>query len=427
MEGSIPLGDGIDPVVGLVVLFLCIIGVAFFSSSEAALISANRIRIRHLAEKGLASAQAVSRLVAQHDRLFGTILLSENLLIILASSLGTALALQFLGEEGLIIATLVMTVVIVAFGEITPKTFAVQHSERMALIVARPMEFIMKVAYPLVWLFTRVTNLSIRLIGGGAKKNISPFVTEDEIKMMITIGEEEGSLKEEEKDLLHKVFEFGDTVASESMIPRTSIASIDKGATIRDVLGLVEECGYSRFPVVEESIDNIVGVIHIKDILVALSKGAITMDSPLNGQVRSAYFIPENKRISELLTDMQKNKVQIAFVMDEYGGTSGLVTVEDLVEEIFGSIHDEFDTARRDVEIVDEKTFVVSGQAELDEVKEQVGYDLESEDFNTIGGLIFGLFGRLPVAGEVMRYRDLRFEILEMDGRRIARVKITKL
>ncbi|MDH4101291.1 MAG: hemolysin family protein [Nitrospirota bacterium] len=427
MEGSIPLGDGVDPVTGLIILFLCIIGVAFFSSSEAALISANRIRIRHLAEKGFVGAQAVSRLVDQHDRLFGTILLTENLLIILASSLGTALAMQFLGEEGVLVATLVMTVLIVAFGEITPKTFAVQHSERIALIVARPMEIIMKVAYPLVWSFTRVTNLVIRLIGGGVKKNISPFVTEDEIKMMITIGEEEGSLKEEEKDLLHKVFEFGDTVASESMIPRTSIISIDKGSTIRDVLGLVEECGYSRFPVVDESIDNIVGVIHIKDILVALSKGEIAMESPLNGQVRGGYFIPENKRISELLTEMQKNKVQIAFVMDEYGGTSGLVTVEDLVEEIFGSIHDEFDIAHRDVEIVDEKTFVVSGQAELDEVKEQIGHDLESEDFNTIGGLIFGLFGRLPVAGEIMRYRDLRFEILEMDGRKIARVKITKL
>lgn len=427
MEASIPLGDGIDPVTGLVVLFLCIVGVAFFSSSEAALISANRIRIRHLAEKGLESAKAVSRLVEQHDRLFGTILLSENLLIILATSLGTALALQLMGEEGVLVATIVMTVLIVAFGEITPKTFAVQNSERMALGVARPMEIIMKVVYPLVWLFTRVTNMVVRLIGGREKKNISPFVTEDEIKMMITIGEEEGSLKEEEKDLLHKVFEFGDTVASESMIPRTSIISVDRSATIRDVLASVEECGYSRFPVVEESIDNIVGVIHIKDILVALSKGEIAMESSIDKQVRSGYFIPENKRISELLTEMQKNKVQIAFVMDEYGGTSGLVTVEDLVEEIFGSIHDEFDIAGRDVEIVDEKTFVVSGQAEIDEVKEQIGHDLESEDFNTIGGLIFGLFGRLPSVGEVIRYRDLRFEILEMEGRKIARVKITKL
>lgn len=426
MEGSIPLGDGINPVAGLIILLLCILGVAFFSSSEAALISANRIRIRHLAEKGLASAQSVSRIVGQHDRLFGTILLTENLLIIFASSLGTVLALQFFGEEGVLIATIAMTVLIVAFGEITPKTLAVQHSERLALAVSRPMEIIMKVAYPLVWLFTRVTNGVVRLIGG-QKRNISPFVTEDEIKMMITIGEEEGSLKEEEKDMLHKVFEFGDTVASEAMIPRTSIISVDRTAIIRDVLSLVEEYGYSRFPVVEDNLDNIVGVIYVKDILVALSKGKITMESPIDAQIRSGYFIPENKRISELLTELQKSKVQIAFVMDEYGGTSGLVTVEDLVEEIFGSIHDEFDEGEREVEIVDEKNFVVSGQAAIDEVKELIGHELESEDFNTIGGLIFGMFGRLPVAGEVIKYKDLRFEILEMDGRKIAKLKITKL
>jgi len=423
---SIPLPQP-DAAISLAIIVLCVLGVAFFSSSEAALISISRLKIRSLVEKGNRNAKAVQRLREEHDRLFGTILLTENFFIILASSLGTTLAISlFPGHEGVtIFASIVMTVFIVMFGEIAPKTFAASHAARVALFVARPMEAIIAIMHPIVWLFTRVTNAVVGVFGG--KAELSPFVTEDDIKAIISIGEEEGALDIEEKAMLHKVFEFGDTLAVEAMRPRTEIASIPKEARVSDALSLVEEHGHSRYPVIEETVDNVQGVLYIKDLLIAMSKGEVDSDSPISRLVRPAYFIPETKKIRELLTEMQAQKLQMVIVMDEYGGTAGLVTLEDLMEEIVGSIQDEYDKEENDVQIVDEKNFVVSGAADLDEVNDELGMNVSSEDFNTIGGFVFGLFGRVPRPGETLKYKDLKFEVLEMDGRKIGSVKITKL
>ena len=244
---------------------------------------------------------------------------------------------------------------------------------------------------------------------------------------MINLGEEEGALKEEEKELLHKVFEFGDTLASEAMRPRTEIVSIPAAAAIKDVLALVSEFGFSRYPVIEQTVDTVIGILYVKDILIAMSAGDVKRDDPIQPFIRQAYFIPENKKVSELLAEMQRDKFQIAIVIDEFGGTAGLVTLEDLIEEIVGSIHDELESVDRDVEVVDEKNVMVSGQSEIDEVNELLDTRIQTTDFNTIGGFVFGLFGRMPRAGEQIRYKDLKFEVLELDGRKIDKIKITKL
>ncbi|MBI5191019.1 MAG: HlyC/CorC family transporter [Nitrospirae bacterium] len=416
-----------DPVLSVVVIVLCVLCVAFFSSSEAALISVSRLKIRGLVEKGNKQAKAVSRLREEHDRLFGTILLTENFFIILASSLGTALAISIDPDHEwvTVIASVVMTVFIVMFGEIAPKTFAASHSTRMALIVGRPMEFIVTLMHPLVWLFTSVTNRAIALVAG--KREVSPFVTEEEIKTIITIGEEEGTLDVGEKAMLHKVFEFGDTQAVEAMRPRTEIISVDKDARVSEALALVAEHGHSRYPVVEDNVDNVQGVLYVKDLLIGMSKGEIDNESPITRLVRAAYFVPETKRVKELLSEMQAQKIQMVIVIDEYGGTAGMVTLEDLMEEIVGSIQDEYDREEKEVQIVDEKNFVVSGTADIDEVNGEIGTTISSDDFNTIGGFLFGLFGRMPRAGESLKYKELKFEVLEMDGRKIGRLKITKL
>ena len=252
-------------------------------------------------------------------------------------------------------------------------------------------------------------------------------VTEEDIKAMINLGEEGGSLKEEEKELLHKVFEFGDTLASEAMRPRTEIVSVPSNSTLQDVFSLVSEFGYSRYPVIEDTIDAVVGILYVKDILVAMSAGEVKREDGIQRFIRPAYFIPENKRVSELLAEMQRERFQIAIVIDEYGGTSGLVTLEDLIEEIVGSIHDELESTEKEVEIVDEKNFVVSGQSALDEVNELLGASLQSKDFNTLGGFVFGLFGRMPRVGEQLKYKNFKLEVLELEGRKIDKVKITKL
>lgn len=412
----------------IIIIALSIIFIAVLSSSESSFIAVNKIRIRSLMEKGDSRAKAVQKILDEHDKLFSAVILSGNLFTVLATSIGTALALKYFGEDGIIIAIIVMTFLTVVFGELAPKTFAVTHSEKVSLLLARPVAFYIRLISPLVWIFKITSNLIIRMLGG-KKKPVSPFVTEEEIKTMINIGEEEGTLEEEEKEMLHKVFEFGDKVVTEAMVPRTEIISIPDDSTVGDALKLVLEEGYSRYPVIKENIDSVIGILYVKDIVKQMAQGKIENYTPITEIVREAYYIPENKMVTELLDEMQKKKIQIAIVMDEYGGTAGLITLEDIIEEIVGGLQDEFEAmeGEKEVEIIDERTFIVAGQTGLDEINELVGVELASQDFHTIGGFVFGLFRRLPKVGEQVRYHNLRFLILEMEDRKISKIKITRL
>ena len=415
-------------ILSIITIALSIVFIAILASAESSFIAVNKIRIRSLMEKGDSRAKAVQKLLDEHDKLFSAVILSGNLFTILATSIGTVLALRYFGEDGIIIATIVMTFLTVVFGELAPKTFAVSYSEKVSLVLAKPVAFYIRLISPLVWIFKVMSNLIIRMLGG-KKKPISPFVTEEEIKTMINIGEEEGTLEEEEKQMLHKVFEFGDKVVTEAMVPRTEIVSIPDDSTVGDALKLVLEEGYSRYPVVKENIDSVTGILYVKDIVKQMAQGKIQNHTPITEIVREAYYIPENKMVTELLDEMQKNKFQIAIVMDEYGGTAGLITLEDIMEEIVGGLQDEFEAmeGEKEVEIIDERTSIVAGQTGLDEINELVGSEIVSEDFHTIGGFVFGLFRRLPKVGEQARYHNLRFLILEMEDRKIAKVKITRL
>ncbi|MDP3260063.1 MAG: hemolysin family protein [Thermodesulfovibrionales bacterium] len=412
----------------IIIIALSIVFIAILASAESSFIAVNKIRIRSLMEKGDSRAKAVQKLLDEHDKLFSAVILSGNLFTILATSIGTVLALRYFGEDGIIIATIIMTFLTVVFGELAPKTFAVTYSEKVSLLLAKPVAFYIRLISPLVWIFKVTSNLIIRMLGG-KKKSVSPFVTEEEIKTMINIGEEEGTLEEEEKQMLHKVFAFGDKVVTEAMVPRTEIVSIPDDSTVGDALKLVLEEGYSRYPVIKENIDSVTGILYVKDIVKQMAQGKIENYTPITEIVREAYYIPENKMVTELLDEMQKNKFQIAIVMDEYGGTAGLITLEDIMEEIVGGLQDEFEEmeGEKEVEIIDERTSIVAGQTGLDEINELVGAELASEDFHTIGGFVFGLFRRLPKVGEQVRYHNLRFLILEMEDRKISKVKITRL
>jgi len=387
------------------------------------------MRLRHLIEKGSKNAEIVQKLRDQHDRLFSAVILSGNLFTVLATSIGTALAINYFGKDkGIIIATIVITILTVVFGELTPKTFGVTYAEGISLFLARPMEIFIKIISPFVWIFNKLSNSIIRLFGGKIK-SAPHFLTEEEMKSMITIGEEEGALEKEEKEMLHNVFAFGDKKVTEAMVPRTEIVAITEDALLAEVLSLVTDEGYSRYPVIMENVDNIIGVLYVKDILRKMAKEEVTPNSPIRSFIRDAYYIPESKMVTALLDEMQKNKFQIAIVLDEHGGTAGLITLEDIMEEIVGGLQDEFEAieAEKEVEVVDERTFVVSGYTGMDEINELVGTDLDSKDFHTIGGFLFGLFGRLPKVGEQLRYHSLRFLILEMDGKKIEKLKISKL
>jgi putative hemolysin len=400
---------------------------AFFAASETAIVFSNKARLHQLSEAGNARAAAVLALVQERDRLHSTLLLAETFFIVLSAVLGTVAAVGLLARtySAAAAATLFVTLVVVFFAKLAPKGIAYRNPDRFALAVA-----------PVLWVIMKALSPASRLLAGAADLVVGPgpqglscttVITEEDIKAMINLGEERGSLKEEEKELLHKVFEFGDTLASEAMRPRTEIVSVPANAALQEVLSLVSEFGYSRYPVIEETVDTVVGILYIKDVLVAMASGEVKREDAIKQYVRPAYFIPENKRVSELLSEMQRERFQIAIVIDEYGGTSGLVTLEDLIEEIVGSIHDELEAEEKDVQIVDEKNFVVSGQSALDEVNELLGASLQSTDFNTLGGFVFGLFGRMPKVGEQLKYKNLKFEVLDLEGRKINRIKITKL
>ena len=411
------------------IIIICIIFIALLSSCEVAFISLNRIRLRHLIEKGDINAKIAQKIRDEHDRLFSAVILSGNLFTILATSVGTAVAISLLGKDiGIVVATIVMTILTVTFGELAPKTFAVTHAEKISLTMARPIEIYIKLISPLVTVFNKLSNFIIQLFGGEVRP-APQLLTEEEMKAMIEIGEEEGTIEKEEKEMLHNVFAFGDKKVTEAMVPRTEIVAIPEEGAVADVLSLVEEEGYSRYPVIKETVDNITGVLYVKDIVRKMAKEEVPLNTPIKGFVRDAYYFPESKMVTALLDDMQKNKFQIAIVVDEHGGTAGLITLEDIMEEIVGGLQDEFEAieAEKEVEVLDERTFIVTGSTGIDEINELVGIEIESEEFHTIGGFLFGLFGHLPKTGEQLRYLDLRFLILEMDGKKIEKIKITKI
>jgi len=421
---TLPLGSQ-DVGLSIVIMVVCILCVAFFSSSEASLISVSKIRIRHLAEQGNRAAQAVKRVVDHHDRLFATILLTENTFIILASSIGTALAVSFLGEEGVLIATATMTVLIVIFGEITPKTIAAQHAERVSLFAGRPIELIIRLMTPIVYIFALLPRLIAGVIGRFPGHKL-PFVTQAELRMLIDIGEEEGTVEEVAGDMLENVFKFGDRRVREVMVPRPEMVGVEKNTSIADFLKVFAAAAYTRFPVYEDNMDNVVGVLSIKDVLMALGKKDVATDAPVSTLVRPAFFVPESKLIAKLLPEMQAQKKEMAIVIDEYGGTAGLVTLELLVEEIVGDLGDGMHDRDSDVETIDEQTIQVSGGLRIDEANDDLALDLPQGEYETIAGFLMATLGHIPKEGEQVKYNNLRLVVTGVQGVKIERVLITK-
>jgi len=409
--------------VSLVILVISLLMVAFFSSSEASLISVSKIRIRSLAEQGNRAAQTAKHLWENHDKLFATILLTENAFIIFASSVGTTLALLIFGEQGLLVASLVMTVLIVLFGEITPKTFAARNAERMSLLVARPISLIVKVLTPVIYFFTLIANFLIGLLSRG-RESQSPFVTPEEIRLLATIGEEQGTVLEMEREMVHKVFEFGLRQVREVMIPRPDIVGVETTATLDGLLSTFCDSSHSRFPVYSGELDDVVGFVSIKDVLLAMAQDPSARHSELSDLVRPTLFVPESKQVGKLFHEMRTQHVQIAIVIDEYGGTAGMVTLEELVEEIVGRLTDEWVTEPLLVE-VDEHTIRVDGLMRIDEVNRELGIQLPEDDhYDTVAGLILYQLRRIPKEGEELHYGDARITVQEMKGPKIEEVLI---
>jgi putative hemolysin len=402
----------------LLCLLLCLS--AFFSASETALMSLSKIRIVHLFESGVKVAAVITRLRENPSKLLGTILVGNNAVNIAATSIGTVLAIEYFGDAGVGIATGIMTVLVLIFGEITPKTLAAQNSEKVSLIVARPISFLTYLLSPIVFFFTKIAGLFTRLLGGKSNANL-PTITEDELKTMVNLSEEEGVIKGHEKTMICNVFDFDDQLIKDVMIQRTDIVAINMNATYDEIMNLIKTEQYSRYPIYNKRIDNIVGILNVKELVFYRNSEEVF---DIKKFMKKPYYTFEYLKTSELFHEMKKRRTHMAVVIDEYGGTAGIITIEDLLEEIVGDISDEYDTQTKEIETIREGEYVVDGSTRIEQLNEQIGTRIESEHYDSIGGFIIGEIGRLPQQGETVEYENTKFLIENIERNRVKKIRV---
>jgi CBS domain containing-hemolysin-like protein len=394
---------------------------AFFSASEIAIFSSNKIRVKKYAEDGNKNAILIEQMFENPDRVLNTILVGNNIVNLGAAAVATALAMDFFGNIGIGIATGIIALLILTFGEIVPKSYAAKNADQVALAVAKPMVFLIQLFKPVVLIFNALANLPIKVLGGEAIKP-TPRITQDELKMLLKLGEQEGVVEKREKKMINGVFEFGEKTAKEVMLPRIDMDCIEVNSTLEEALRVLLKNKRSRLPVYDGTIDNIVGILNLKDLLHLIKEKRYS--TPIKEIIRPPYFIPESKKLSDLLKEFQQNRIQMAIVVDEYGGTAGLITLEDVLEEIVGEILDEYDAMETQIQILDEKIAIVDAKTNIDEVNEALGVNLPSGEYETIGGLIFSRLGKIPSPGERIEVDDKVLIVESMRGRRVSKVKI---
>jgi putative hemolysin len=412
-------------------LFVFLIALnAFFAASEIAIVSMRKTRLRQLVDEGVSAARTVERLSQESSRFLATIqigvtvvalIVGATAVVNLAGSLRPWLPDAVAG----FIATAIVSVVILVFGELVPKNLALRYSEHIALAVADPIDLLAKLAMPVVRALVAITNLITRPFGATPQWGM-PFITEEEIKTMVDAGEEEEVLEEEEKEMIYSIFELGDTPVREVMVPRIDVAAVEADASLLEAIEPILREGHSRIPVYEGTIDNVIGWFHAKDALRQLQ----ACDTAVNLRtiLRPPYFVPESKKASELLQEMQRDKTHMAIVVDEYGGTAGLVTIEDLLEEIVGEIRDEYDTTEEaPYQIVSPTEGVFDARVNVDDVNEVMSLDLPViEGSDTLGGLVYDRLGRVPAVGDRVTVNRVGIEVLSVVGRKIKKVRIRK-
>jgi putative hemolysin len=410
-------------IIYLVLLFICVGASAFFSSAETAFIGFPKTRLRHLVESGVHGANRVEKIMERPEKFLATILLCNNLVNVAAASLGTALAVTiWKGELGILIATIVVTIILLIFAEVTPKTVALRHSERMALIYVYPLQVISIVFSPIA---SALSWLGMKIAGGRGNMP-QTLVSEEEIRSMITVGRDEGTVEESEAELLHKVFVFGDRTVRTVMTPRPEVIWIEVGTKLIDFLGIYADHPHTRFPVYREGVDNVIGVLSIKDVLMAQAQGSLDKKDVIDELIRPVIFVPETKRIAQLFAEMQSSGYNMVMVVDEYGVITGIVTMEQLVGEIVGEMGDELVKVDKDFEMIDEKTIQIDGGMRLEEANQELGLELPVGEYDTVAGFMLNLLGHIPREGEQIKYGGLKIAVTQMREQRIEKILVTK-
>ncbi len=413
--------DSSVPIQAATILFLVLLS-AFFSSAETSMTAANRIRIHSLAEQGNKRAITLEKVISNSGKMLSTILIGNNIVNIAASSLATTFTMKVFGSVYIGVATGIMTLLVLLFGEITPKTIATLKADELALSYARPIYALMTMLTPIIYIVEKLAGgiLFLLRIDPNAKRDT---ITEHELRSMVNAGQENGVIEREEKQMIYNVFDFGDSAAKDVMIPRIDMTFIDVNSTYQELIDIFKEDMHTRFPVYEDNTDNVIGIINIKDLLLYPEKEQFSIRKIL----REPYFTYEYKRTTDLMMEMRKASVNLAIVLDEYGSTAGLVTLEDLLEEIVGEIRDEYDEDEEEPirEIQPGREYIVLGSAKLDDVNEALGTHLESDDYDSVGGYIIEQLDCLPREGESVTLENgMHLVVDELDKNRIELVHI---
>ena len=423
----------------IIIILICIN--AFFAASEMAIVSVKHTKIKSMMDDGDKRAAIIYKFMQEPSKLLATIQIGITFSGFLASAIGAqavasnfatvlkATGNSFLNQYAIGLATVIVTVIIafitLVLGELAPKRIALENSEKIALFVSHPINFLSKVASPAVRFLTFSTGIVTRLLGS-TERGIQDHITEEEIRLMINVGEEKGIFEDSETEMNNSIFEFDDTLVKEVMTPRTDVKMLDVNAKIEDIFDLIIEDNFSRVPVYEDSIDKIIGILYTKDLFKVIRNGEQKTVS-LRSIIRDAHFVSEYKKINKLFKEMQKSKSHIAIVIDEYGGTAGLITIEDLLEEIVGNIFDEYDVEVIESEKIDENTWIFSGMIDIDEVNNLLDSEIPGDEFDTISGKFLSISGKMPDVGDEVTFNDLLFKIIEVDDKRISKLEVKKI
>lgn len=407
-------------VIQMIILVVLIILSGFFSSAETALSTVNRVRMRALEEEGNKKAARVNKILDQYSKVISTILIGNNIVNLSASSLATTLALRISVPVG--IATGILTVVILICGEIVPKTWAILYSEKLSLLYSGVIYMLMQLLTPVIFIVDKISNGILRLLHVDPNKKANPM-TETELKTYVDVSHEDGVIESEEREMIYNVFDFSDALAKDIMIPRINMVTVDVNDSYEKVLEVFRESMYTRLPVYQDDKDNVIGLINIKDFILTQEQSAFSVKNIL----RDAHYTYEYKKIADLMYELREKTMNVSFVLNEYGATVGMITLEDLLEEIVGEIRDEYDEDEEElIQEIDENSYLVEGSMKLDDINDALDTDLDSEDYDSIGGIIIERLDRLPEDGEEVTLENgIQLKVQGIDQNRITKVLMT--
>ncbi len=403
-----------------IVLAILVVCSGLFSSAETAMLTCNKIKIRAMADEGDRRAALLHRVLEERSRMLSTLLIGNNVVNLSASSISTVLATKLLGSSGAGVATGIITILILIFGEIAPKQLATIHADQLALCFCRPLSLLMKILTPVIFAVNFLAGGVLRLMRIDPNAKGDPM-TEEELRTIVDVSHEDGVIEKDERNMIKNVVDFGDSQAKDIMVPRIDMSLVDVDATYEELMEIFRKDMYTRLPVYEGSVDNVIGIINMKDILLYHEGDPFSVRNYL----RKAFYTYEYKKTAELLTELRSANASIAIILDEYGTTAGLVTLEDLLEEIVGDIRDEYDEdEKEEFTRVNDREYLVDGSAKLDDVNEKLNLKLESEDYDTLGGFVIGLLDHLPVTGESAEFEQVRFVVERMQKKRVELIRV---